>query len=309
MIRRAIEVSGQGRHLRKERGFLLVCDKENELGRLPLDDLEVVLFAGHGMTCTGELMNTLADRCIPLVVCDQRFLPASVLWPAESHRLQAGRIRAQAAMSLPLRKRLWQQVVRAKILGQAEVLQLCTGQASPRLARLAREVRSGDLANAEGAAARVYWPLLFGAEFRRDRDRKDLNALLNYGYTVLRSAVARAVMLAGLHPAFALHHRNLRDNMPLVDDLIEPFRPLIDLIVFALAAGSEAVPALDPAAKEALIGVTTIDLTHAGIASPVSECLLRMTRSLADVAEGRKRKLVLPEGLRRAVAETAPRDA
>jgi CRISP-associated protein Cas1 len=306
MIQRAIEITGNSRRLRKERGFLVVADGEGELGRLPLDDLEVVLFAGYGMTCTGELMNCLAERCIPLVVCDQRFLPASMLWPLESHSLQSGRIRAQAGMSEPLRKGLWKQIVQAKIRGQAEILELCTGEPCPRLLRLAAQVRSGDTANTEGEAARRYWPLLFGKDFRRDRNKPGINALLNYGYTILRSAVARAVMLAGLHPAFGLHHRNLRDTMPLVDDLIEPFRPLVDLLVFRLDADTEGRPALDAAAKERLVGVTTIDLIHEDAASPVSECLLRMTRSLASACEGKKRKLVLPAGLHRCNNDPPP---
>jgi len=304
MIQRAVEITGESRYLRKEHGFLVVCEKQTELGRMPLDDLEVVLVASRGMSCTGGLMNALAERSIPLVVCDERFLPMSILWPVESHTLQSGRIRAQAAMSAPLRKRLWQQLVRAKIEGQAEALRLCTGQSSPRLERLAGSVRSGDPSNAEGEAARVYWPLLFGAGFRRDRDCSGVNALLNYAYTVLRAGVARAVMLAGLHPAFSLHHRSQRDTMPLVDDLIEPFRPVADLLVHSLAAEAGAGPELTPAAKERLISVTTIDMSHEGMASPVAECLLRMTRSLADVCEGRKRKLLLPGGIR--IVPTGP---
>ncbi len=297
MIQRAIEITGESRYLHKEQGFLVVSDKAAELGRLPLDDLEVVLVAGRGVTCSGGLLNTLAERCIPLVVCDQRFVPASVLWPVESHSLQSGRIRAQADMSAPLRKRLWQQLVRAKIRGQVEALRLCTGQCSPRLERLAGSVRSGDPANAEGEAARVYWRLLFGPDFRRERDQGGVNALLNYGYTVLRSGVARAVMLAGLHPAFSLHHCNQRDTMPLVDDLIEPFRPVLDMLVYALVAKGPA--ALSPAAKERLVGVTGADMAYDGKSSPVSECLLRLTRSLADICEARRGRLVLPEGIRK----------
>jgi len=298
MILRAVEISGDGRHISKEHGFLVVSQSREELGRLPLDDLEVVLLCGHGATCTAGALNALAERCIPLVLCDHTFMPASMLWPVESHRLQSGRIRAQAALTLPARKRLWQQVVRAKIAHQAEILQLCTGHKAPRLESLARGVRSGDTANAEGEAARIYWPLLFGEAFRRERGRPGVNILLNYGYTVLRAAVARAVMLAGLHPAFGLHHRSLRDTMPLVDDLIEPFRPLVDLLVFVLISGQESEPELNPEVKKQLTTVTALDLVHEGVASPVSECLLRMTRSLAEVCEGRERKLALPRGLR-----------
>ncbi len=299
MIQRAIEITGTGRHLRKERGFLQVRAEQEELGRIPLDDLEVVLFAGHGMTCTSELLNTLAERAIPLVICDQRFLPKSMLWSLESHRLQSGRIRAQATLKTPLKKRLWQQLVGAKLLAQLETLHRCTGRESARLTRLAATVRSGDPENAEGEGARIYWPLLFGPDFRRIRSESGVNAMLNYGYTILRAAVARGVMLAGLHPAFGLHHCNLRDTMPLVDDLIEPFRPVVDLLVYQLAVERENGPTLDREAKERLSTVTNVDLTFDDMASPLSECILRMTRSLADACEGRRRTLLLPAGLHR----------
>ncbi len=298
MIQRAIEITGTGRHLHKDRGFFVVSHDNTELGRLPLDDLEVVLFAGHGMTCTSELLNALAERCIPFIICDHRFLPTSMLWPIESHHLQSGRIQAQAGMSVPLCKQLWKQLVRAKIMAQAEALSLCTSQACPRLQELAAKVLSGDTANAEGQAARLYWPLLFGPDFRRDPDKAGINDLLNYGYTVLRSAVARAIMLAGLHPAFGIHHRSRKNTMPLADDLIEPFRPVADLLAFSIFREFGGAPQLTAATKQRLAGLATVDMVHDGISSPVSECLLRMTRSLADVCEGRKKRLLLPDGLR-----------
>lgn len=298
MIRRAIEISGERRHLMKHRGFLVVCEEDRELGRLPLDDLEVVLAASRGLTCTGSLLNELARRCIPLVTCDQRFLPTAILWPVESHTLQTAHIQAQARLSLPRRKRLWQQLVQAKIRAQADTLRLCVGEVPQRLEHLAKNVRSGDPTNAEGEAARIYWPRLFGDTFRRDQEEDGINALLNYAYTVLRSGVARAVMLAGLHPAFGLHHCNLRDTMPLVDDLIEPFRPVADVLVFELAGKAADPPQLTPEVKEQLTRISTIDMTFQGATSPLSECLLRMTRSLVEVCRENTTKLLLPEGIR-----------
>ncbi|GMW02285.1 MAG: CRISPR-associated endonuclease Cas1 [Candidatus Hydrogenedentota bacterium] len=303
MIRRGVEISGSGRHLHKYRGFLIVSENGGEVGRLPLEDLEVVLVSGHGITCTAELLHALAAQCAPLILCDHRFLPASILLPVESHEYQSGRIRAQAALGETTSKRMWQQIVAAKIRGQAEVLAICTGKESERLNTLWRRVRSGDAGNAEGEAARIYFPLLFGPGFRRDRDLGGENALLNYGYTVLRSAVVRAIMLAGLHPAFGIHHCNARDTMPLADDLMEPFRPLVDMIVYSHARAVEGIPTVDSNAKQRLIGVTGLDLIFEGVSSPVTECLLRLTRSLADVCEGRKRKLVLPDGLRISIAD------
>ena len=298
MIHRAVEITGDSRHLKKYRGFLVVCEGEQELGRLPLDDLEVGLVASRGMTCTGSLLNELAARCIPLIICDQRFVPTSILWPVESHTLQSSHIQAQAQMSQPTRKRLWQQLVRAKIQGQRETLRLCTGKSSGRLKRLVDKVRSGDPGNVEGEAARLYWPLLFGETFRRNRNQIGTNSLLNYAYTVLRSSVARAVMLAGLHPAFGLHHCSQRDTMPLVDDLIEPFRFAADLLVYNVVQNGTDFPELSREVKEQLTSITTLDMTYEGMASPVSECLLRMTRSLSDVCTGKSQKLLLPEGIR-----------
>lgn len=308
MIQRGVEITGTGRLLRKERGFLVVSQDREDLGRLPLDDLEVVLVSGHGVTCTSELMNVLAERCVPMILCDHRFMPSSILWPVESHRLQSGRIRAQAAISAPLRKQLWRQLVQAKIRAQREALRICTGETCERLNRLAAHVRSGDSENAEGQAARIYWPLMFGPDFRRDHDQAGVNALLNYGYTVLRAAVARAIMLAGLHPAFSLHHCNRNDTMPLADDLIEPFRPMTDMLVYSIAKETaEPPPPLDAAAKNRLIGVTTLDMVFEGVSSPVSECLLRMTRSLAETCEGTRRALSLPEGIHTVTGDqTAP---
>jgi CRISPR-associated protein Cas1 len=298
MIRRAVEITGPGRRLSKDRGFLVISQDHEELGRLPIDDLEVVLCAGHGATCTGEAMNALAERCVPLIFCDHRFMPSAILWPVESHHLQSGRIRAQAGLSLPMRKQLWRQIVRAKILAQAESLRLCAGVRNPRLIRMSEEVKSGDSSNMEGQAARLYWPLLFGADFRRDPDLPGVNALLNYGYAVLRSSVARAIMLAGLHPAFGLHHCNRNDTMPLADDLMEPFRPLADLLAFSIAKEYAVPPELDPRIKERLAGLGSMDLIRDGEASPLSETLARLTHSLAEICEGHGRTLRLPDGIR-----------
>lgn len=302
MITRAIEITGTGRLLRRERGFLVVCDHQKELARLPLDDLDIVMVATHGASCTSDLLNTLATSGVPFILCDHRFLPTSVLLPIEGHEYQSARIRAQADLTEPQRKRLWQQIVKAKILSQAQALEFCQGYCPPRLSQIARGVQSGDTGNAEGEAARLYWPLLFGERFRRDQDGKGVNILLNYGYTVLRAAVARAVFLAGLHPAFGLHHHNRRNTMPLVDDLMEPFRPLVDIVVHHMCRGDEPVPELDTSTKGLLTAVPRLDLQVSDCTSPVSECLLRLTRSLAEVCEGRKRCLDLPKCIKVATA-------
>lgn len=198
---------------------------------------------------------------------------------------------AQLRASQPLRKRLWKQIVQAKIHMQAAVIALCDGPDLP-LRRLAGKVRSGDPSNVEGQAARLYWSLLLGKSFRRDREAPGINAMLNYGYTVLRAIVARQVMAAGLHPGIPLHHANEGNAMRLVDDLMEPFRPLVDVCVIRLVrAGSGELDA-GTRRELAVLGTRSMNATR-GI-SPVSVVVQRLAVSLAQVYESPSKSLDLP---------------
>jgi CRISPR-associated protein Cas1 len=221
-------------------------------------------------------------------------MPCAWVWPLDGHHVQALRMRHQLEADEPLKKRLWQALVRAKIRQQGAVLERF-GKPHGAFDLLARQVRSGDPENVEAQAARRYWPLLMGEEFRRDRQAGDANAMLNYGYTVLRSGVARAVVTAGLHPSIGLHHANRGNAMCLIDDLMEPFRPLVDYLVSGLCADGEGI--VTPAVKARLASVLNLDLATARGTSPVSTCLERLTVSLAAVFETRKGELDLPDTL------------
>lgn len=294
MLPQAVEIAGNGRHLCKERGFLAVYDGEERMGRIALDDLSVVLVAGHGVTYSNDLLAALAERCVPLVLCGRAMRPLALVWSMEGHHLLGERVRAQAVAGLPLRKRLWQSLVQAKIRHQAQHAAL-RGQPSGHLEQLARSVRSGDPDNAEAAAAKRYWPLCFGSGFRRDRDQPGVNTLLNYGYTVLRAAMARAVMLAGLMPVFGLHHKSARDAMPLVDDLMEPFRPVVDMLVLRLVDAGKTE--LGPRTKEVLASLPNVDMPIRGEMSTVGGCLKTCAASLAEVLVKARGSLVLPDGM------------
>jgi CRISPR-associated protein Cas1 len=201
-------------------------------------------------------------------------------------------MRQQLAASQPLRKRLWQALVRAKISQQEHALAFY-GMPSAGLAGLARRVRSGDPDNVEAQAARRYWPLLFGPEFRRHRFGPMPNPFLNYGYTVLRAAVARAVVAAGLHPSLGIHHHNRANAMCLADDLMEPFRPLVDCVVVRLVqAGHDEV---NPETKRALAAVLALDMATERGTTPLETCLERAAQSLARAYETGEPALVLPE--------------
>ena len=231
MIGRIVEVADDNRHLRMHRGFMVVQDtagERKELGQVPLDDIAAVIANAHGLSYTNNLLVALAERGAPFVLCSANHNAVGMLIPIEGNFEQAKRIEAQIAASQPTHKRLWAAVVRSKLEQQAAALE-ATGAPTAPLTALAAKVKSGDPENLEAQGARRYWGLLFGEGFRRDQDGGGLNGMLNYGYTVLRATTARAIVAAGLHTSIGLHHSNDTNAMRLVDDVMEPFRPMIDL--------------------------------------------------------------------------------
>ena len=293
MIGRVVEVASEGCHLARSRGSMTVISNGREEGRVPLDDIGVLLCNGRGITYSNSLMTELARRGAAVVLCGPNYLPVAWLWPLEGHHVQAMRMRRQLEASLPLCKRLWQSVVKAKINQQAKALELL-GISDGGLEALARRVRSGDPDNVEAQAARRYWPLLFGSDFRRNRFGGAANSFLNYGYTVLRAAVARAVVAAGLHPSLGIHHSNRANSMCLADDLMEPFRPLVDYTVVRLAA--DGAEELTTEAKRDLAAVLVMDMSTDRGTTPLQTCIERAAQSLARSFETGNPALVFPAG-------------
>lgn len=292
MIGRVIEIASDGRHLAVSHGFMTISTGGKEIGRVPLDDIGVLLCHAHGLTYSNNLIVALTERGASMVVCSSNHMPIAWIWPLDGHHVQSLRMRHQVEAREPIRKRLWQALVKAKILQQGAVLQRL-GRAHEPFDHLARQVRSGDPENIEAQAARRYWPLLLGEHFRRDRAAGGANALLNYGYTVLRAGVARAVASAGLHPSIGLHHSNRSNPMCLVDDLMEPFRPLTDFLVTRLVAKGEND--VTPAVKAALAAVLSLDMATRLGTTPVTTCLERMVLSVATAFETGKAALDIPQ--------------
>jgi len=196
MLGRIVEVSNDKRHLSVYRGFMLVHstgEDRKEVGRVPLDDIAALIANAHGLSYTNNLLVALAERGAPFVLCAANHNVVGMLWPMQGHHQQAHRFEAQIACSLPTRKKLWAAIVKSKLLNQAAVLQ-ATGAAHAPVQALAKKVRSGDPDNLEAQGARKYWGLLMGSLFRRDQQADGVNALLNYGYTVLRAATARSTV-------------------------------------------------------------------------------------------------------------------
>ena len=294
MIGRIVEIADDRRHLFVNRGFMVVRDTEGErkeLGQVPLDDIAAVIANAHGITYTNNLLVALAERGAPFVLCAANHNAVGMLLTLDGHHVQSKRIEAQIKASLPMHKRLWAAVVKSKLEQQAAALEAAGAPTAP-LSALVRKVRSGDPDNIEGQGARRYWNLLFGSSFRRDQDGDGVNALLNYGYTIIRSATARAVVAAGLHPSIGLHHSNDGNPMRLVDDLMEPFRPIVDLKVWQLQhAGEEQVT---PETKRALVRILYDDMQSSAGATPVIVCMQRLATSLAQVYLGERERLELP---------------
>jgi CRISPR-associated endonuclease cas1, NMENI subtype len=309
MIGRIVEIADDRRHLFVNRGFMVVRDTEGErkeLGQVPLDDIAAVIANAHGITYTNNLLVALAERGAPFVLCAANHNAVGMLLTLDGHHVQAKRIEAQIAASLPTHKRLWATIVKSKLEQQAAALEAAGAPTAP-LTALVRKVRSGDPENIEGQGARRYWGLLFGSDFRRDQDGGDINALLNYGYTIIRSATARAVVAAGLHPSIGLHHSNDGNSMRLVDDLMEPFRPIIDLKVWQLQRAGESH--ITPDTKRALVRTLYDDMQSIAGATPVMVCMQKLAVSLAQVYLGERDKLELPlPGLPLALVNSLDRD-
>jgi CRISPR-associated protein Cas1 len=294
MIGRIVEVADDRRHLFLHRGFMVVQDTEGErkeLGQVPLDDIAAVIANAHGLSYTNNLLVALAERGAPFVLCAANHNAVGMLLPIDGNFEQAKRIEAQIAASLPTHKRLWATVVRSKLEQQAAALE-ATGRPPAPLMALVAKVKSGDPENIEAQGARRYWSLLFGDGFRRDQNAGGLNALLNYGYTVLRATTARAIVAAGLHPSIGLHHSHDNNAMRLVDDVMEPFRPMIDLKVWQLKRNGEEL--VLPETKRALVRTMYDDMQTANGATPVMVCVQKLATSLAQVYLGEREKLDLP---------------
>lgn len=294
MLGRIVEIADDRRHLFLSRGFMVVQDTDGdrkELGQIPLDDIAAVIANAYGLSYTNNLLIALAERCAPFVLCAANHNASGMLLPIEGNFQQAKRFDAQIAATQPTIKRLWADIVKSKLQQQAVALEAAGAPCIP-LSALVRKVRSGDPDNFEAQGARRYWGLLFGEDFRRDQQAGGLNAMLNYGYTVLRATTARSVVAAGLHPTLGLHHSNQGNAMRLVDDLMEPFRPMIDLKVWQLNKLGENN--ITPETKRALVKTMYDDMQTVAGVTPLIVCTQKLATSLAQIFIGEKNKLDLP---------------
>ena len=289
-MKRIIDISQDNRHLSKQRGFLVVSHDTEEIARVALDDILAIIVHSHGVTYSNSVLCELAKRGSILVLCGSNHFPIAYLGAIEGHHAQSGRIRDQLNATLPLKKNLWRQIVRQKILMQAAVLN-AHHQSTSRLQMLSKNIKSGDSTNIEAQAARIYWRSLMGLDFKRDHQKNDVNALLNYGYTILRATVARSIIASGLHASVGLHHSNKLNSFILADDLVEPFRPLVDYISKSLLVKGKSD--LSGPVKRSIARVIEYELNINNTQSSVSNTIQRLCNSLVQSFNVGKPKLDL----------------
>jgi len=286
-----VEITQPGHYLSKHRGFLTVHSKGEQIGQVPLDDILAVLISVPGCSVSTMLIDQLCQRNIPLVICGMSYLPSCYTLPVQGYGHQFQVMRAQAELSQPQRKRAWQQIIRAKLQNQAEVL-ACAGHSPASLKRLANKVKSGDPENCEAQGARLYWQKLFGSEFRRDQNGIGLNAALNYAYAIVRGCVARGIAGAGLHPTFSIHHKNPHNPVNLIDDLMEPFRPIADYLIWQHGYAEDVE--LTPEIKKRLAAIVSLPVPLTDGASPLSLATVKVCRSFANYCLGQDSVCLLP---------------
>ena len=264
---------------------------DNSSRSVPVEDIGYIVLENPLISITTPLIAALSENNVSVVFTDRNMMPISMLMPFEGNSIQQEVYRSQIGASLPLNKRLWQQLVTAKIINQSLLLDKI-GLDGSTIKPYSKNVKSGDSDNREGTAAKAYWPILFGNSFSRDRYGDAPNNMLNYGYSILRAATARAIVGSGLLPLVGIFHKNRYNSFPLADDLMEPFRPFVDEIVYYLFENGEKELTTD--VKRHLLEVLTCDTKYDESVKPLAIGLSTTTASLVKCYKGDTDKLVLP---------------
>lgn len=283
-------------HLHVRNDQLLVEQKElnKTISSIPLEDVGFIVCEHPRITFSTAVVQLIAEHNASLIFCDNKFHPCAFVSPVDGNYVQQERIRSQIEASEPLKKNLWQQIVKSKLLQQAAVLKEQNLNEEP-LQQKARRVLSGDSSFEEAKGAKIYWNTLFGSEFKRERKGDEPNAALNYGYAILRAAVARALAGAGLHPSFGLHHRNKYNAFCLADDVMEPFRPFVDRLVLEMTSLNLATGELDKKSKVHLLKVLAMDVRIKNQMRPLMVSVQQTCNSLVNCLAGENKKIIVPD--------------
>lgn len=282
---------------KKDRGGLFLNDEEDLITK-PIEDIGIVVLDNQRITITHGLMAALLENKVAVITCDSQGMPAGLLLTLSGNETQSERYATQIKASIPLKKQLWQQTVQAKIANQASVLERCVRCEIRCMKIWQTKVRSGDVENVEARAASYYWKRLFPEidYFSRDRYGMPPNNLLNYGYAILRGVVARAIVASGMLPTMGIHHHNRYNAYCLADDIMEPYRPFVDELVFRTIE-AKGVPPLELSRewKASMLVIPTLDVKIGGLRRPLMIAVTHTTASLYKCFTGELRRIAYPE--------------
>ncbi|NLI72192.1 MAG: type II CRISPR-associated endonuclease Cas1 [Bacteroidales bacterium] len=270
--------------------------KAEAVKTIPVEDIGVVILDNKRITITHGLIEALLANNCALITCNSRRMPVGLMLPLDGNTTQSERFRNQINASLPLKKQLWQQTVEAKIQNQAYVLEAKTEVIVKNMRKWANDVKSGDSDNYEARAAVYYWANLFSEidGFARHRDGTPPNNLLNYGYAILRAVVARSLVASGLLPTLGIHHRNKYNAYCLADDIMEPYRPFVDKLVFEIMECETDISELTQEIKARLLNIPVLDVFINNQRSPLMIAVGQTTASLYKCFSGEIRKIKYP---------------
>lgn len=264
---------------------------------IPIEDIGVVVLDNRRITITSGAMEALLENNCAVITCNQKSMPVGLLLPLCGNTTQNERFRSQLEASLPLRKQLWQQTIKQKILNQEHVLRINTDQETKCMRVWSNDVRSGDSDNLEARAAAYYWRNVFTTypNFVRDREGTPPNNLLNYGYAILRAIIARALVGSGLLPTLGIHHHNRYNAYCLADDIMEPYRPYVDQLVLDIIQCNLEISDITRDLKMQLLGIPMLDVVINGKRSPLMIAAQQTTASLAKCFAGEIKRISYPE--------------
>ncbi|MBI3720437.1 MAG: type II CRISPR-associated endonuclease Cas1 [Sphingobacteriales bacterium] len=296
MIKRTLYFSNPAYLKTTNEQLVIELPETGETKTAPIEDIGLLILDHQQITITQALLAKLLANNTAVITCDHSHHPTGMLLSLDGNSLQSQKFQAQVDATIPLKKQLWQQTVMTKIKNQAALLQI-QREENKVLLTYAADVKSGDSENHEAMAAAYYWKRIFpeALEFRRERFGPPPNNLLNYGYAILRAMVARSLVASGLLPTLGIHHRNQYNAYCLADDIMEPYRPYVDLIVCRIIRGNGKFLEMTPSMKKEFLAMPAMDVVIDGQKSPMMNAIQRSTASLSKCFEGKSRKILYPE--------------
>lgn len=297
MIKRTLYFGNPASLNKKESQLIIrIADETLPEKSVPIEDIGIIILDSQSINLTSGLIQALQENNVAIILCDQRHMPQSLTLPLEGNTIQQERYDEQINASVPLKKQLWTQTIVRKIKNQAGVLNALEIPAD-YLIPLHQNVKSGDSTKCESTAAAYYWKNLFGhlENFNRFREGPSPNNFLNYGYAILRATMARSIVASGLLPTLGIFHRNRYNAFCLADDLMEPYRPIVDRTVYQMVAEYGISSEIEKKHKAILLRIPAMDVTIEGESSPLMLATHRTAISLVKCYYGEQKKLIFPE--------------